>query len=354
MKKDGFISVLALLIIVVVFANCIYIFHLVSLQSHIARNSQKNIQSRIIADHKVNLLLFDNNNLEHILKPELYRILRNTYPPYKNRDENNDGVPDGNIISIPGNTELGSNILSVKVRLQGSQRILNMSPIPMNYDETTTMILNIETEYEGIHNFVEIKARIINKIFEIEEPYISELRMMEHDLMDEFNHLMDFMEAEIFDHDPKGTSAVVKLNLEGDGLINEQYIVEVLEDMNKNHTHRSKHMLLNIIASDHRPNIEIRHSRDRNERVFLRGNIYCEGDLIISSPFELEGNLILNNGNILLNTDAKPIIKGKVFYRGDGAFNPCDINLDSEKRHIYLYGSYLPGFIDIKIDVIKK
>ena len=100
--------------------------------------------------------------------------------------------------------------------------------------------------------------------------------------------------------------------------------------------------------------MEIINQENIDQRVFIRGNIYCEGDLKISSPFELEGNLILNNGNLIINTDSKPIIKGKVFERTCDGLDVDSIHLDSEKRYIYRYGSYLPGFLDMNINVIKN
>ena len=114
-------------------------------------------------------------------------------------------------------------------------------------------------------------------------------------------------------------------------------------------------MSINIKASDdYRPTIEIRDDNNNNNKVHIKGNIYCEGDLIISSPFELDGNLIINKGSLIVNSEFKPIVKGKVIYSGSGIFDPDHISFETNKRLVYLYGSYLPGFLDMNIDVIKN
>lgn len=355
MKRKGFISVIALMIMALVCVTCTFSLYLVRIQGQIARNSQKSIQSRLVADNMTNRLILDDDNIEEMIIPELYKILRDKKPPYKNKDSDGDGVPDGNKISIPNDSNLGTNIKYANIRLEGSKESFKLKPTILNYDETTSIIIRLQFEYEGINTTVDAKGRIINKIFEIEEPYISEPMMIEHNLVEEFNEFMDLIENEIFDYDPKGSVSVIQLNLEGNGLIDEANIKESLDNSNKSYRHIGKHMLINIKkSSEINPTLEIKHSVSENSTVSLKGNIYCEGDLIISSPFVLEGNLIINKGKLIINTKYKPVISGKVFYRGNEDFNINNVNLKSEKHHIYRYGSYLPGFLDMNIDVIKN
>lgn len=356
MKRKGFISVLALLIMSFVFVNCVFIFYLVTLQSHIVINSHKSIQTRLISEENVNRLFYDKNNLEDLIIPEIYKIIRTKKPPYSNIGSN--GVLDGNKISIPTGSNLSGHIKSANIRLQGSEKNLIINNITENFDETTNMVINIEIENEGISNFLEVRGTCINKIFEIKDPYICESRIIEYNLVDVFNNLMILIEEEIFDYDPKATSSFMRVNLEGDGFINEDSIIEILDDIQRSYGHKSKNILLCIKASDDkRPEVEVKFNNDvsnKNTRILIRGNIYCEGDLIISSPFELDGNLIINNGNLIVKSNSKPIISGKVIYSESGSFNPENISFKTEKRSIYLYGSYLPGFLDINIDVIKN
>lgn len=353
MKREGFISVIALMLMTVVLTTSTYISYSVTMHSNIASNNQKSIQSRITAEDKANRLLYDSDNFEELLLPEIYKILRNNNPPYKNSDNNGDGIPDGVSISIGKDSALASNLISANMRLEGSSATLRLNPRPANFAETTTMYIILTTEYEGIKNNLEIKSKIINKIFEIKEAYISGPKMIEYDLLEEFIDLMDFIEEEIYDHDPKGTVSFSKINLENDGFINENFISEQIDLVGKKYIYTGKYNLINIIASDDkRPSWEIK--SEANKKVSIKGSIYCEGDLTISCPFELEGNLILNKGSLIINTDTKPIIKGKVLDRADNEIDINKLKLNTEKRFIYKHGSYLPGFVQLKIDVIKN
>ncbi|NLY47075.1 MAG: hypothetical protein GX053_13960 [Tissierella sp.] len=145
MKRKGFISVIALLIMTFVLVNCVFIFYLMTLQSHIAKNTQKSIQTRIVSDENVNRLFYDKKNLEDLIIPEIHKTLRTKRPPYNNIGSN--GMPDGSRIEIPTGSRLSENIKSANIRLQGSEKNLIISNIPDNFDETTTMVVNIETEY---------------------------------------------------------------------------------------------------------------------------------------------------------------------------------------------------------------
>ncbi len=355
MKREGFISVLALLIMNFILVNCVFIFYLVTLQTQIVSNSHKNIQTRIIGDESINRLFYDKNNLEDLIIPEIYKILRNKKPPYNNIGTS--GIFDGNKISIPANSKLSKHIKSANIRLQGSDKNLAMNNIPQNFEELTNMIIDIEVENQGISKSIEVRGRCINNIFEIKDPYICESKMIEYNLANEFNNLILLLEEEIFEYDPKGSSSYMRVNLEGDGFINEDSIIEILDNIQRSYGYKSKNTLLCIKASaGNIPKVDVKFSNDNNKntRILIKGNIYCEGDLIISSPFELNGNLIINQGNLIVKSDTKPIIKGKVIYYGHESFNPESISFETEKRSVYLYGSYLPGFLDVNIDVIKN
>lgn len=353
MKRQGFISIIALLLMMLILSSCVFLLYLITLQLHIAVNSQKNIQGRMVNDENINRLIYDNNNLDKIIIPEIYTILRDKRPPYLNIGSS--GVPEGTRLSIDKGDNLSQYLKSARIRLQGAEKNLRISNLPDNFEETTNIIIDVETEYEGIKNNVEVRGGIINKIFEIEESLITESTMIEYNLNEEFNELVNLIEEEIFDYDPKPPAYYVRANLEVDGYIDKSYITETLENISRTYGHNGKLVSINIKATDdNKPTIEIRGDNNINDEILIKGNIYCEGDLIISSPFELDGNLIINGGNLIINSSKKPIIRGKLIYKGSEVFNPDNVVLKTNKYSIYRYGSYLPGFIDMNIDVIKN
>ncbi|MFY9612836.1 MAG: hypothetical protein WAQ12_04775 [Tissierellaceae bacterium] len=354
MKRKGFISVMALLLLTVILASSTYMLYIFSTQTTIASNSHKNIQARIATEDKAKRLIYDEESFNNLVLPEIYHIMRNKNPPYKNTLTSNN-MPASNKITLPSDSPLASNVKSATIRLEGSDSMLQRQVVPDNYHETTSLILRLETDYQGVKNLVEFKGRVINRLFEIEEAFVTQDRLEDEELVDEFHSLMDLIKAEIFKHDAKGTPSAIAMNFDGDVTIDEKYITGSLGDTNNFYGHTGKHVFINVKnLKDERPSLEVKHQTDPNRLIKIRGNIYCEGDLVISSPFELEGNLILNGGSLTLNTNEKPLVKGKVFFRGEGDLKFEDIKLKTEKKYVYRFGSYLPGFIDVEIIVIKK
>lgn len=348
-NRKGSITVVVLLMMTVVISTSIYMVYLVIIQTHIVNNSHKRIQSRIIADGNINRILNNYDNLEDILIPEIYKIVRTKIPPYITKDSNNDGIPDGYDIDL----DFVSNIKSANLRLESSEMTMKKNfKSNQHFDESTSMILRIETEYEGIKDIYEIKGKVINKLFEIDEPFISENNVIEKNLVDEFHKLMDVFEDEVFDYEPKGTTPVVKINLDESVIVDDKYITDEYGNIIKTYDYQN-YVLLNIKSTNDKKTL-VQIKTNNQDKIKIKGNIYCEGDLMISSPFEIEGNLIINKGSLIVDTNFKPIIKGKLFYRGNENIDIDMLRLFSEKKYIYRYGSYLPGFIDIKIHVIKS
>ena len=83
MKRKGFISVMALLLLTVILASSTYMLYIFSTQTTIASNSHKNIQARIATEDKAKRLIYDENLLITWFT-EIYHIMRNKNPPYKN------------------------------------------------------------------------------------------------------------------------------------------------------------------------------------------------------------------------------------------------------------------------------
>mgnify|MGYP000897560085 CR=1 FL=1 len=357
MNRDGFISVFALLMMSLVLAIGMYVMYSVTIQTYIVNNYRRDIQSKITVDSSINTILYDEANFEDKLLPEIYYILRNKVPPYFTEVDANDiPIPLGRKVNL----SMFPNIEYASLHLEGLKafRIKKDKDIPDNYDELTNLILRIDTKHEDSKDKIMVKGKVFNKIFEIEEAYITEARMSEYGLLDEYHDLMDTFENEIVEHDPKGNVSFLKFNLYGDGFIDSNNITEILNGFQNSYQHRGKHIMINIISQDDkRPIWHIKSSA----LMRIRGNIYCEGDLIIDSPLLLEGNLILNGGRLIIaedfNYDNYPVpieIGGKVFSRGEECLNFEDIKIKPYKKHIYRYGSYLPGFLDISFDVIKR
>lgn len=88
----------------------------------------------------------------------------------------------------------------------------------------------------------------------------------------------------------------------------------------------------------------------------LTGILYVNGNLVITDEFVFNGILIVENGQIIINTSERPKISGLVILNnvenyGD-FIEKTDIIL--VKRTVYRYGTYVPGFLDPKVSVMKS
>lgn len=348
MNRRGSIALILILMMTFVLSACMYMIYLVRIQSHIVSNSEKSVQARIMVDGDIHRVLYDKTRFEDLLLPEIYKILRNRLPPYSFKDSDKDGVPDGQTIKVDMDS-----IQSLNLRLEASKEVMGKNyKSHENFADDTSIIMRFKTDFQGRKGMVEVKAKIINSLFEIEESYIDDFLILGNNLSDSFNTLMDTFEKDIFDFDPKGSSLVEQINLDENARIDDRYIVNDCGNIIKTYNCSNSYLLLNIKSREEKVVIELRNNNV--EKLTIKGNIYCEGDLIVSTPFELQGNLILNNGSLIVNTDIKPIFKGKIFHRGNGDVDREKIQLLSEKRYIYRYGSYLPGFLDFQVYVIKS
>lgn len=89
--------------------------------------------------------------------------------------------------------------------------------------------------------------------------------------------------------------------------------------------------------------------------IEITGILYVNGNIIISDNLVFKGILIVENGKVIINTSKKPKISGLVIINNienyDDFIQKADIIRD--KRMIYRYGTYLPGFLDPEVSIIK-
>lgn len=87
--------------------------------------------------------------------------------------------------------------------------------------------------------------------------------------------------------------------------------------------------------------------------IKMNGVLYIEGDLIIDQDFEFVGLIIINEGNVIINAENSLTINGMLIYKGD-TLDINSISLVYDQKNIYKNASFLPGFLDIYINAIKK
>ncbi len=335
MERPGSVSVFALLIMSVILINSLFVLSIVTLQNHIALSSTTKIQSNILAKDKINRLFYEKDNFDKYLKPKIIKNCRRTSYPKE--------------IDLDDDHELKKYINKTEIIMEERNNRKNM-------------FINISTNYKGMSNYSSSYGPIINIIFEINRGYISEREIDDViEYREEFYKLMDIIEKEIYDYDCNPTSSVKRINTNGNIKISNDFIrkkrnrtgednsyYEILSD------YKHKHILLNIKDDeDEKAILELGEVED-GKTILLRGTLYIEGDLIINQNFEFEGIMILNNGNIIVNSSNSPIIRGMILHKGYNELDMEMLKIMPNQKYIYGYGSYLPGFIDPEIKVIKN
>lgn len=334
MKRNGFILIQILFLIVIVSAIAIHISEVYYSQAIIQIAYQDKIQADYFSETILNRLYYNEADFLTYIKPNITNHMK--YPidgKYKEFNLNldfNNGETDGKV--------------NGKFYINNNRKHLELST---------------DTYYKGFRSSIMYSGPIIKDLFEISNDvdstfplissdsclnlstYISEIE----DSLDNSSIPSDFEGLYVFDYDR------IRINTRN------SFLKEL--HMERNETLISRTFDKNIFfIIKNRLNKPIELDVGQGNKVDplkLSGIIYLEGDLVISGSFEFTGILIINdvNSKIVVNTPIKPIFKGIIFTSGDKTDLGL-IDLTYDRDFVCKYGIYLPGFIDPKVEIIKK
>lgn len=340
--RKAYISIIALLIMSVLMIMTLYLIYSAKLEYLILDSSNSNTQSYYQSEGKIYMSIYD----EKYYSTQLYPILTEYFRTYPLQIQPKDITIDNEDL------EYGDMMNKVKVSIveKNSQKQLN---------------LTAESDCKGIKTIATSSISIINNLFERGDPVLSS------DLID--NKDKKFFE-DLLEKISKGISidnCNIPRNIYGVQSTNYNEIALHKKDasslelssyrgsMTNPYVERfdCKEVIIVIMSSDDLPvNFYIGEITNLNEKIDISGIIYVEGNITISSNFKFNGIIIVKNGEIIVESNKKPHIRGMVIMD-----NLLDYNLFTEKvdivydrYSIYKYGTYLPGFIDLKINVIKS
>lgn len=333
MKRNGFISIIVIFIMIVIMISTIYLNYLTTLQSMMELSSRDKIQSYYNAENKINKVFYDSKYYDNKLKPAIIDHLKYpTSPTYQKA-----------IINIDNSDkDCNDSINTVNARFYDTGT--------REYFELTT-----ESKYNGITNQIKATGPIVKDIFEI-----GGLPLLSYDL--DFNTCKDI--SSFYDEIEDNLNLdSIPTNIKGLNTFDYNKIVvktnnSTLNNLTKirNETQVTESFgkeVFFIIKNKIYTPIELVIEDGNNGRVQdLYGIIYLEGDLVISSNFNFCGILILKGGDIIVNTTTKPKFTGIIITDGNTDFIE-DIELKHNRWYIYKYGIYLPGFLDPRIEISK-
>ena len=342
MKREGFISIIALIIMSVLLVMVLYLGYTSQLEYLILSSSTSEAQGYYQSEGKIYLSLYD----EKYYKDQLYLNIIDYF--------RNEGFPKRPKLVIIDDLDLESGDIKKNLNLKYFEK-----------KDRIRMDIIAESTNRGIVTELTCSGTLVNEIFE------SNYSVLTHDLVDEkhkdelgrillqINEEMSvkncYKPGSLFGEDLDQYSEIVLKKRD-----NDNYELNCKrETMTSPHVRGFPGKEAIIVAKKPRDgelDFYIGEADKTSEEMVLSGIVYVNGNLIISNKFVLNGILIVENGEIIINTDERPKISGLVIFNnvenyGD-FIEKTDIIL--VKRTVYRYGTYVPGFLDPKMSVIKS
>ncbi len=336
MNKMGFISIFIILVVGIVLLNTLFVFNILSLQNHISIASKNKTQSYLLLQDKINRLIYDRDNFNKYIKPKIIKNCRGTITRQS--------------IDFGDDLELKKHIIKATVYFE-------------EINNRKNIVIDMETKFNEISRFSKSYGTIINEIFEMDKNYVSnmEIENLKENYSEKFYSLIRKIEREISDYD--FLSSTEKINTSGNIEIDKKSI-------RKNYREDGEDMYSEIITN-YKPynrvplnifkdktidkaNLQFGESGN-NEPIRFKGIVYVEGDIVIEQDVEYEGIIIVNGGDIIVNSESIFKVNGMIIHSEGEVVG--DIRFEKNqnlRKSIYSFGSYLPGFIESNINVIKK
>lgn len=339
MNNNGFITIMASLIIVVIMISTIYLMYTYNLEYKIANSSINSIQSNYSAESKIYLTLNKEEYYNNQLIPRVERYIKygRITPIYDYK------VCLDYLDLIEGDS---NNIVNIRFFEKGETKILELST---------------NSPYNGITKTTTADISILNNLYEMGVPIVS-TNNLSKERIDEFNNYMYYLQEEIkvplLEEDIFEISLLdyeeLKIIKNKDGRMNIEFFRNNIENPIKKEVLTTEGIFLLAKKDSNIPTISIS-TENSSDKVKLEGVIYVEGDMNIYNDFNFNGILIID-GKIIIHSAAEVNIEGIVFLDGlveefqqKGNFK---VNYNFDK--IREYGNYLPKFIDLRIQTIKS
>lgn len=298
------------------------------MQLFITLANKKNIQLKIHGENKINRLVYDK-----------YYTMKYIYPYLKRECENNFKKDEYQVI------------LDDEVFKEENGDTINIRFMDRNHRKYIT--LETITTYEEISNIILFRGSIINDIFEKGQAYISESNLHEEET-ENFNALMNSIKDEIKEYSLDTATDFVKIYADSRMIrLNTLGTGEIVTDYNNMILNTKKNLVVLEKKFSTDTGLIIGCNSKEEELLNLSGILYVEGNLIINQNFQFNGIIIINKGDIIVNTDISPSIMGMLIHRGE-VESIYDLNIVYNRDNVYYYGIHLPGFIYPQLEVIKK
>lgn len=314
-----------------------------SLQSALSKNQITKVQAGYSNEKDLNNLIYDDENRDKHIKDEIlkrYRTVATSIHKYP--------------LDIKDDDKLKGTIEDASFEIK-------------NIDNREVIYLSIASKYEGIVSNILASGTFINDIFESNKAFLND----DTSFVEDKEMLLDFiskMEEENWNYDPKIISKAKKINTNNNlaiefieenkfNLLSQKKLIKNFGETNEIHDgFYSDSMIIHLKREgleNKKITVGIKGDEDNGGLITMAGVLYLEGDLIVNEDFDFEGIVMINGGDIVISEGKRLAIRGMLLSK-DSEIDISSIDLECNQKNIYKSASFLPGFLDIDIDVIKK
>ncbi|TJX16290.1 hypothetical protein E9840_00950 [Tissierella creatinini] len=333
MKRRGFSTPIFILVSCVVMMAVTHLTYISTIEANISIVSRDKIQTRLLAETKVNRVVYDNYYQNKYLMPAILAYLKAPATSAKSAKIN--------VEAEDLDIEDKHNVVSIEFQ---------------NVNDRRCMEVVAESNYRGIRSISKKKVNYVNSIFEE-----GSLPLISYDLdfntcvkLDEFYDGIEYLSLDSLPSDFKKLSTFSHDEIVIEAENNSRDIIRKISSSSTTEEIYGKVPLYKIffdIKNRIYTPVSLRIiDKPALDPVKLKGVIIMEGDIIIEGRFEFSGIIVLKgrDSKIIVESDVyKPLIRGIIITEGPSDFLDR-IDLKYNREVIGMYGFYLPGFIEIK------
>lgn len=340
-RRGGFISIIALIIMSVLLIMVIYLGTISELGHLILNSNNSKTQGYYQSEGKLYLSLYDDKYYKNQLYLHIIDVFR----------KNNFATTSKSVIIENLDLDYDDNEKNVRLEFYEKDNRVGMDIIARS--RNNDIVTGLTSSGTLVKKIFEMEYSILSDEL-VDEEYKDELENILFQINDEINVDNCYRPESLFGIDFKQYSEIVFKKKDS---INYE-LNSKRETMTDPYTVGFKGREAIIIArkpENQDLNFFIGEPDNPSSDIELTGVLYINGNLIISDNFRFKGILIVENGEIIINTSNGPKISGLVILNNIENYNDFIEKTDiiRDKRMIYRYGTYLPGFLDPKISVIK-
>ena len=335
-NNQGFISILCLILLGLVIVIGISVEYSSMLRSKSLSASNHSLQSYYLAEGKIYMSLYE----DEYYKNQLYVNIGEFFKKYPfSTSPKNIRIKQEDLMKEDSEDSVAINI--------------------MDTDSLKEIQLVAKSNYNKITSKVIAQGKIFNELFYLEN-FILSKEFLNDSMKNKLEEFLYFLYENISINFYKSDSSIYNKEIHNyDKLYIDNMGSYKKIDINEHELPISTDSFTNsqiiIIAKSHNSNGNVVIGELSNNITKLSGILFIEGDLYIKSDFEFNGILILKNGSIYMENDAKFKLRGLVI--GDNIINYDFIDKTDiiySRDYLYKYCIYLPGIIDIDINLIKS